>query len=173
MCFKSAERFDDIFQAYEERNYHIFYQMCAAASRLPHLHLGHQNMFHYLNQGNDPLIDGVDDLVCFDETINALTMLGFSSKQQDDMLRILAAIMHLGNVNIGNSDHHASNNENDTENSYIHVNIIFRLSIERLLILYARLFLTVVIPPVVGQASFNDVRAAGHRRKRDAKMAVP
>ncbi|XP_017766826.1 PREDICTED: unconventional myosin-Va isoform X4 [Eufriesea mexicana] len=109
-----------VFQAYEERNYHIFYQMCAAASRLRHLHLGHQNMFHYLNQGNDPLIDGVDDLVCFDETINALTMLGFSSKQQDDMLRILAAIMHLGNVNIGNSDHQASSNENDTENSYIH-----------------------------------------------------
>ncbi|CAK9812577.1 Unconventional myosin-Va [Anthophora plagiata] len=109
-----------VFQAQEERNYHIFYQMCAAASRLPHLHLAHQNMFHYLNQGNNPMIDGVNDLTCFDETITALTMLGFSSKQQDDMLRILAAIMHLGNVNIGNSDSQSSSNENDTEASYIH-----------------------------------------------------
>ncbi|XP_024227627.1 unconventional myosin-Va isoform X2 [Bombus impatiens] len=109
-----------VFQTYEERNYHIFYQMCAAAARLPHLHLSHQSKFHYLNQGNDPLIDGVDDLMCFDETISALTMLGFSSKQQDDMLRILAAIMHLGNVNIGNADNQNSSNENDTETSYIH-----------------------------------------------------
>lgn len=109
-----------VFQAQEERNYHIFYQMCAAASRLPHLHLAHQNKFHYLNQGNNPMIDGVNDLTCFDETITALTMLGFSSKQQDDMLRILAAIMHLGNVNIGNSDSQSSSNENDTEASYIH-----------------------------------------------------
>lgn len=98
--------------------------MCAAAARLPHLHLSHQSKFHYLNQGNDPLIDGVDDLMCFDETISALTMLGFSSKQQDDMLRILAAIMHLGNVNIGNADNQNSSNENDTETSYIHVNIM-------------------------------------------------
>ncbi|XP_031836007.1 dilute class unconventional myosin isoform X3 [Nomia melanderi] len=108
-----------VFQANEERNYHVFYQMCAAASRLPHLHLGHQNKFHYLNQGNNPLIDGVDDLTCFDETITALTMLGFSSKQQDDMLCILAAIIHLGNVQITSSDAQSSGNENDTEASYI------------------------------------------------------
>lgn len=101
--------------------------MCAASARLPHLHLGHQNKFHYLNQGNNPLIDGVDDLVCFDETISALTMLGFSSKQQDDMLRILAAIIHLGNVHIGNVDNQSSNNESDTEASYIHVNITILL----------------------------------------------
>lgn len=106
-----------VFQAYEERNYHIFYQMCAAAARLPHLHLDHQNNFHYLNQGNNPGIDGVDDLLCFDETVSALTMLGFSSKQQDDMFRILAAIMHLGNVNIRGSDN--QNMGNDTETSYI------------------------------------------------------
>ncbi|XP_076377233.1 dilute class unconventional myosin isoform X3 [Megalopta genalis] len=107
-----------VFQANEERNYHVFYQMCAAASRLPHLHLGHQNQFHYLNQGNNPLIDGVDDLTCFDETITALTMLGFTSKQQDDMLRILAAIIHLGNVDIRNTDVQNAN-VNDTEASYI------------------------------------------------------
>ncbi|XP_076648342.1 dilute class unconventional myosin isoform X2 [Halictus rubicundus] len=106
-----------VFQANEERNYHVFYQMCAAASRLPHLHLGHQNQFHYLNQGNNPLIDGVDDLTCFDETITALTMLGFTSKQQDDMLRILAAIVHLGNVQIRHSE--AQNSANDTEGSVI------------------------------------------------------
>ncbi|XP_043680651.1 unconventional myosin-Va isoform X1 [Vespula pensylvanica] len=108
-----------VFQANEERNYHIFYQMCSAAKRLPHLHLGNSNGFHYLNQGNNPRIEGVDDLSCFDDTISALTMLGFTSKQQDDMLRILAAILHLGNVNINSFDAQSDNGDNDTEASFI------------------------------------------------------
>ncbi|XP_012059689.1 PREDICTED: unconventional myosin-Va [Atta cephalotes] len=108
-----------VFQANEERNYHIFYQMCSAAKRLPQLYLSDQNQFHYLNQGNNPRIDGVDDLAYFDETISALTMLGFTSKQQDDMLRILAAILHLGNVNISSCVKDAKQNEVDTESSYI------------------------------------------------------
>jgi len=108
-----------VFQANEERNYHIFYQMCSAAKRLPQLYLSDQNQFHYLNQGNNPRIDGVDDLTYFDETISALTMLGFTSKQQDDMLRILAAILHLGNVNISSCVKDAKQNEVDTESSYI------------------------------------------------------
>ncbi|XP_018394094.1 PREDICTED: unconventional myosin-Va isoform X2 [Cyphomyrmex costatus] len=108
-----------VFQANEERNYHIFYQMCSAAKRLPQLYLSDQNQFHYLNQGNNPKIDGVDDLAYFNETISALTMLGFTSKQQDDMLRILAAILHLGNVNISSCVKDAKQNEVDTESSYI------------------------------------------------------
>ncbi|KYN42143.1 Myosin-Va, partial [Trachymyrmex septentrionalis] len=108
-----------VFQANEERNYHIFYQMCSAAKRLPQLYLSDQNQFHYLNQGNNPRIDGVDDLAYFNETISALTMLGFTSKQQDDMLRILAAILHLGNVNISSCVKDAKQNEVDTESSYI------------------------------------------------------
>ncbi|XP_011698076.1 PREDICTED: unconventional myosin-Va isoform X3 [Wasmannia auropunctata] len=109
-----------VFQANEERNYHIFYQMCSAARRLPHLHLTDQDQFHYLNQGNNPRIDGVDDLAYFDETISALTMLGFTSKQQDDMLRILAAILHLGNVNISSCViKDAKDGEVDTESCYI------------------------------------------------------
>ncbi|XP_011251964.2 unconventional myosin-Va isoform X2 [Camponotus floridanus] len=109
-----------VFQANEERNYHIFYQMCAAAKRLPQLYLSDQDQFHYLNQGDNPTIDGVDDLECFDETISALTMLGFTSKQQEDMLRILAAILHLGNVEISNCKvENAKDGEVDTESSYI------------------------------------------------------
>lgn len=108
-----------VFQANEERNYHIFYQMCSAARRLPQLHLSNQDEFYYLNQGNNPRIDGVDDLECFEETISALTMLGFTSKQQDDMLRILASVLHLGNVDIRSCMKNAQDSEVDTESSYI------------------------------------------------------
>lgn len=78
------------------------------------MHLVSQDDFHYLNQGNNSEIDGVDDLVTFDETISALTMLGFSSKQQDDMLRILAAILHLGNVQIRSCESKDDNSEGST-----------------------------------------------------------
>lgn len=108
-----------VFQANEERNYHIFYQMCSAAQRLSQLHLSDQENFHYLNQGDNPRIDGVNDLEYFDETITAFTMLGFTSKQQDDMLRILAAILHLGNVEISSRQIKGAKGEIDTESCYI------------------------------------------------------
>uniref|UniRef100_A0A4W5MKP1 Myosin VA n=1 Tax=Hucho hucho TaxID=62062 RepID=A0A4W5MKP1_9TELE len=52
-----------VFQADEERNYHIFYQLCAS-SHLPefkNLKLGSADDFHCTNQGRNPVIDGVDD----------------------------------------------------------------------------------------------------------------
>ena len=84
------------------------------------MHLGFQDEFHFLNQGKDPVIDGVDDLACFEETVNALTMLGFTYKQQDDMFRILAAILHLGNVRFTNNDSQGGDNA-DSEGSNISV----------------------------------------------------
>ncbi|XP_046984873.1 unconventional myosin-Va [Schistocerca americana] len=89
-----------VFQAPEERNYHIFYQLCAAREEYPELQLAHQDDFHYLNQGSSPHIQGIDDRAMLEETTNALNLLGFSSKEQMDMFRILAAILHLGNVQI-------------------------------------------------------------------------
>lgn len=92
--------------------------MCSAAKKLPHLHLDFQDKFHYLNQGNDPVIDGVDDFAYFEDTVTAFTTLGFTYKQQDDMFRILAAILHLGNIRFTNSD---SQGGNDSEGSNISV----------------------------------------------------
>ncbi|XP_049824224.1 unconventional myosin-Va isoform X2 [Aethina tumida] len=87
-----------VFQAPDERNYHIFYQLCAARKKLPHLKLDHQDNFTYLNQGRSPDVAGVNDLEAFEETVNALNLLGFSETEQNDMFRILAAILHLGNI---------------------------------------------------------------------------
>lgn len=107
-----------VFQASDERNYHIFYQMCSAHKRLPHLHLMDAQNFHYLNQGENTIIDGISDLNCFDETVSALTILGFSSKEQDDMMRVLAALLHLGNVKVDGQD---------TENCFISVSFLYSL----------------------------------------------
>ena len=61
---------------------------------------GHQDEFHYLNQGESPTIDGVNDAEEFEDTKAALSLLGFSQRELSDMFKVLAAILHLGNVTI-------------------------------------------------------------------------
>uniref|UniRef100_A0A8C5RUX6 Unconventional myosin-Va n=1 Tax=Laticauda laticaudata TaxID=8630 RepID=A0A8C5RUX6_LATLA len=67
-----------VFQAEEERNYHIFYQLCASAA-LPEfkaLRLGNAGYFHYTKQGGSPVIDGIDDAKEMLNTRRACTLLG-------------------------------------------------------------------------------------------------
>ncbi|EEB10549.1 myosin-5A, putative [Pediculus humanus corporis] len=87
-----------VFQAPSERNYHIFYQLCSARDKLPYLHLDHEDKFLYLNQGKSSTIEGVNDYNLFEETLQALNILGFNRSDQENMFKILAAILHLGNV---------------------------------------------------------------------------
>ncbi|XP_069622080.1 unconventional myosin-Va isoform X4 [Ranitomeya imitator] len=91
-----------VFQADEERNYHIFYQLCASAS-LPEfsaLKLGNATSFHYTNQGRSPVIDAVDDAKELRNTRHACALLGIGDQYQMGIFRILASVLHLGNVDI-------------------------------------------------------------------------
>ncbi|XP_022816864.1 unconventional myosin-Va isoform X1 [Spodoptera litura] len=108
-----------VYQSAGERNYHIFYQLCAAARQMPELQLDHQESFHYLNQGGSPNIDGVDDLRTFNETRSALTTLGVTETEQDDMFRILATILHLGNVELLACDPDAPPTKDTDDGAYI------------------------------------------------------
>uniref|UniRef100_A0A8D2B137 Unconventional myosin-Va n=1 Tax=Sciurus vulgaris TaxID=55149 RepID=A0A8D2B137_SCIVU len=95
-----------VFQAEEERNYHIFYQLCASA-QLPEfkmLRLGNANSFHYTKQGGSPVIEGVDDAKEMVHTRQACTLLGISESYQMGIFRILAGILHLGNVGFTSRD---------------------------------------------------------------------
>ncbi|CAG9573728.1 unnamed protein product [Danaus chrysippus] len=105
-----------VYQSSGERNYHIFYQLCAAKHLLPELKLDHQDSFHYLNQGGSPEIDGVNDLKAFHETRNALTTLGVTESEQQNMFTVLAAILHLGNI------HFELDDESDEDGAYIDIN---------------------------------------------------
>uniref|UniRef100_A0A8C2U408 Myosin VA n=1 Tax=Coturnix japonica TaxID=93934 RepID=A0A8C2U408_COTJA len=95
-----------VFQAEEERNYHIFYQLCASAA-LPEfktLRLGNANSFHYTRQGGSPVIDGVDDAKEMVNTRHACTLLGNYDSYQMGIFYILAGILHLGNVEFAPRD---------------------------------------------------------------------
>lgn len=96
------ERSRLVFQPLKERNYHIFYQLIAGATDLERHSLGLLPVedFEYLNQGGAPVIDGVDDKAEFDATRKSLATIGVKEEVQSEIFRILAGLLHLGNVKI-------------------------------------------------------------------------
>ncbi|XP_059808758.1 unconventional myosin-Vc-like isoform X3 [Hypanus sabinus] len=91
-----------VFQTENERNYHIFYQLCASAdkSEFKHLRLGAAEDFSYVNMGGNAVIDGVNDRADFIETQKTFSLLGLKQDFQMDIFKVLAGILHLGNVEI-------------------------------------------------------------------------
>lgn len=96
------ERSRLVFQPLKERNYHIFYQLIAGATdaEREELSLKHVQEFSYLNQGSAPVIDGVDDKAEFNATRDSLTKIGVSPDTQSGIWRLLAALLHIGDVKI-------------------------------------------------------------------------
>ena len=96
------ERSRLVYQPESERNYHIFYQLCAGApsSERKDLGLDDASAFFYLNQGGDAKIAGVNDAEEFRATQKALSTVGLTIEKQWQIFRLLAALLHLGNVQI-------------------------------------------------------------------------
>ncbi|KAM4596558.1 unconventional myosin-Va isoform 4-T4 [Fundulus diaphanus] len=99
-----------VFQADEERNYHIFYQLCASANQpeFKNLRLSSANDFLYTRQGRSPVIEGIDDAKELRTTRHAFTLLGINESYQIGLFQVLAAILHLGNVEIKDRDSDSS-----------------------------------------------------------------
>uniref|UniRef100_A0A1B6CAA5 Myosin motor domain-containing protein n=1 Tax=Clastoptera arizonana TaxID=38151 RepID=A0A1B6CAA5_9HEMI len=104
-----------VFQAPEERNYHILYQLCAARNMYPSLLLENAKSYKYLCQ--EASIPGVDDLKCFQDTLTALQILGFSELNITNVFKVFASILHLGNIEIVESSGHG-----ETDSSFIQEN---------------------------------------------------
>jgi len=94
-----------VFQPLTERNYHIFYQLCAGAPLKERKDLGLDTditKFHYLKQGgptSTPII-GVDDAEEFRQTQHALSTIGISVEKQWAVFKLLSALLHLGNIKV-------------------------------------------------------------------------
>ncbi|XP_015147455.2 unconventional myosin-Vc isoform X2 [Gallus gallus] len=91
-----------VFQSENERNYHIFYQLCASAMQpeFKHLKLGSAEEFNYTRMGGSTTIEGVDDRANMIETQKTFALLGLKEDFQMDVFKTLAAILHLGNLEI-------------------------------------------------------------------------
>ncbi|PQQ08879.1 myosin-17-like [Prunus yedoensis var. nudiflora] len=60
--------------------------------------LGNPKQFHYLNQSSCYELDGIDDGQEYLATRRAMDVVGISEEEQDAIFMVVAAILHLGNV---------------------------------------------------------------------------
>ncbi|KAL3825345.1 hypothetical protein ACJIZ3_021374 [Penstemon smallii] len=82
-----------------ERNYHCFYLLCAAPTEERERYkLGSPESFHYLNQSKCYKLDGVSDAEEYLATRRAMDIVGISEEEQDAIFRVVAAVLHLGNI---------------------------------------------------------------------------
>ncbi|CAN9502072.1 unnamed protein product [Ophioblennius macclurei] len=113
-------------QSNEERNYHIFYRLCAGASEdlKKMLHLDSPDSFRYLNRGctrffaskdsdkqimlnrkspehvkTGSLKDPLlDDQGDFNRMCGAMKKIGLNDSEKLDLFRVVAGVLHLGNI---------------------------------------------------------------------------
>ncbi|CAI5489186.1 unnamed protein product [Closterium sp. Naga37s-1] len=84
-----------------ERNYHCFYQLCAGATpeEAAKLKLAPPETFHYLNQSSCFELTGYSNNADeYAATRRAMDVVGLSHLEQDAIFRVVAAILHLGNI---------------------------------------------------------------------------
>ncbi|KAK4049374.1 class II myosin [Microbotryomycetes sp. JL201] len=89
-----------------ERNYHVFYQLLRgadAATRKRLLLEPEAALYEYLKHSSSQ-VAGIDDGVEWRHLCSALQTVGFSSTEQDNLFRVVAAILHLGNVQVAGSE---------------------------------------------------------------------
>jgi myosin-1 len=60
--------------------------------------------YYYLNQSQTYTVDGVDDRAEFNEVIQAMNTMGFSSDEQYEIFRTVAAVLWLGNVSFSQTE---------------------------------------------------------------------
>ncbi|KAF3985705.1 hypothetical protein FT663_04912 [Candidozyma haemuli var. vulneris] len=96
------ERSRLVFQPSGERNYHIFYQMLEGmkVEEKAALSLGTAADYCYTNQGDAIAIAGVDDGEDFITTKQSLGLIGINDDMQKQIFKLLAAMLHIGNIEI-------------------------------------------------------------------------
>uniref|UniRef100_A0A7N0USH1 Uncharacterized protein n=2 Tax=Kalanchoe fedtschenkoi TaxID=63787 RepID=A0A7N0USH1_KALFE len=102
-----------------ERNYHCFYMLCAAPEEdVKKYKLGSPRTFHYLNQSGCYQLDGVNDSEEYLATRKAMDVVGISSDEQDAIFRVVAAILHLGNVEFVKGEESDSSEPKDDQSRF-------------------------------------------------------
>ncbi|KAK6120385.1 hypothetical protein DH2020_045865 [Rehmannia glutinosa] len=110
-----------------ERNYHCFYLLCAAPPEDREKYkLGNPESFHYLNQSKCYKLDGISDSEEYLATRRAMDIVGISEAEQDAIFRVVAAILHLGNIEFAKGKEIDSSVLKD-EKSRFHLNMTAEL----------------------------------------------
>lgn len=87
-------------QITNERNFHIFYQFTKNCPPQYRESFGIQGpeTYIYTSAAKCINVDGVDDTKDFQDTLNAMQIIGLSQDEQDQIFRMLASILWVGNI---------------------------------------------------------------------------
>ncbi|KAJ6172513.1 Myosin-1 [Penicillium chermesinum] len=93
-------------QIMNERNFHIFYQFAKGAPQKYRDSFGIQqpNTYLYTSRSKCYDVPGVDDVAEFQDTLNAMRVIGMTEPEQDNVFRMLAAILWIGNIQFSEDD---------------------------------------------------------------------
>lgn len=89
-------------QTNKERNYHIFYQLMKGAPeemKKTFLLDGTLNDYTFTKNSRKD-IELVDDAVEFRTLVDAMNIMKISTEEQSDFFRIVAAVLHMGNIQV-------------------------------------------------------------------------
>ena len=113
-------------QQENERNYHIFYQLCRSAPEelRESLELSTTKTYNYMNESYDTYEDFEErDVADFEEMLVCMKGLKFSEQEKTDIFEIVASILHLGEVKFIAERNDASSIRKDS----VHYKICARL----------------------------------------------
>ncbi|XP_063529446.1 myosin-VIIa isoform X2 [Cydia strobilella] len=87
-------------QGTDERNYHVFYCLLAGLSKeeKKKLELGEPKEYKYLSMGGSFTCEGRDDAAEFADIRSAMKVLLFTEPEIWEILKLLAAVLHCGNI---------------------------------------------------------------------------
>lgn len=89
-------------QTQGERNYHIFYQLLSARDTDPALtqalQLQDPTLFNFTGQSGVTSIEGHSDEKDYEDMCSSMDILQFSAQEKSEVMRIVAGVLHFGNV---------------------------------------------------------------------------
>jgi myosin heavy subunit len=98
-----------VFQPQGERNFHVFYELLHSPdaehlARAFHLEPKKPELYSYLNQSGCMSSEFINDAENFGNLCRALDFIGIHGSAQDDIFKIVAGLLHMGNIEIGEED---------------------------------------------------------------------
>ncbi|KAJ8289965.1 hypothetical protein GJAV_G00007230 [Gymnothorax javanicus] len=86
-------------QAKDERTFHIFYQLLSGANEAMRadLLLSSADNYRFLSGGSIP-VPGQSDAENFAQTMDSMTIMGFSKEEAHSMMKVVSSVLQFGNI---------------------------------------------------------------------------
>uniref|UniRef100_A0A8B9R9Z6 Myosin Ic, paralog a n=1 Tax=Astyanax mexicanus TaxID=7994 RepID=A0A8B9R9Z6_ASTMX len=112
-----------VHQNHGERNFHIFYQLLESghSELLRRLGLDKTNpqQYHYLVKGNCPRVSSISDKNSWKIVSKAFSVIGFNEEEVEELLKVVASVLHLGNTQFGEDEFGETHITTDTQIKFL------------------------------------------------------